>query len=472
MRILLGLFAALLMTGSLLRAEERIALVIGNGNYAALPSLQAPVPDALLMAETLRLFGFRVTLVRDATRFRLNAAIAEFGRNLREAGPDSAGLFYYAGHAVQNFGTNYLMPTDARPAAPADLDFVAVDAQTILRQVFSAGNATNIVIFDANRPNPLGTLPGFEDVGLAEMFPPRGTFLVYAAPPGEAAADRPEEGTQFTAALVKQMVTGDPDVETVFENLRRSILSETGGVQVPWASSALTSPFSFRSQAQPDAPETAVRDWVLAWASGDPQQVVKFLRNHPDSTFAAEAQAFLNALLNGSGQGTAALSTQRQGPSDAEAALIATAQATGRAEDYQAYLDAFPNGVFSELAQIELASTAPSAGGQPQGAAQSPVVEGALSFTVPLLSRDPVLSGRSFEDLIAGSPLHPPIEGLPEEIWKDKACTNCHMWTQPDLCTQAQTYLGPNAAKSLAKVHPYGGGFKQALRIWAEAGCP
>lgn len=61
----LGLLIVLLATavgwvGSTARAETRIALVIGNGGYQAMPALANPPNDARLMAATLREIGFEV----------------------------------------------------------------------------------------------------------------------------------------------------------------------------------------------------------------------------------------------------------------------------------------------------------------------------------------------------------------------------------------------------------------------------
>jgi len=79
--------------------------------------------------------------------------------------------------------------------------------------------------------------------------------------------------------------------------------------------------------------------------------------------------------------------------------------------------------------------------------------------------------GNSIEMLIQGSPLFPPFEGLPDELWKDQSCSNCHEWTREALCTQATVYTGQNAERSLALEHPYGTAFKQTLRAWATGGC-
>ena len=116
-------------------AEPRVALVVGNGAYVAVNGLPNPVGDAELMAGTLEGLGFTVTLVRDGSKAGMSAAVAEFGSALRAAGPEATGLFYYAGHGVQSFQRNYLLPVDAAISNAADLDLVAVDAESILRQM-------------------------------------------------------------------------------------------------------------------------------------------------------------------------------------------------------------------------------------------------------------------------------------------------------------------------------------------------
>lgn len=181
-------------------AEPRIALIVGNGAYNTVTQLDNPVPDAELMAQALRQKGFQVTMVTDAGQGALNQAIAQFGRDLRAAGREATGLFYYAGHAVQSFGENYLLPTDARLTDAADLSLVAVEAQAVLRQMRSARNRTNIVILDACRNNPFEDIPDLTDNGLAEMKAPTGTFLAYSTAPGAVALD----GLTATAPLPRR----------------------------------------------------------------------------------------------------------------------------------------------------------------------------------------------------------------------------------------------------------------------------
>ena len=101
------------------------------------------------------------------------------------------------------------------------------------------------------------------------------------------------------------------------------------------------------------------------------------------------------------------------------------------------------------------------------------VTEGgeAITFDGPLQSEDPVLSGQSIAQLIAGPALFPPIEGLPDEVWKEKPCSGCHQWDRESLCAQGQTYLSAAGEQNMAKAHPMGGPLKRVLRAWSAQGC-
>ncbi len=79
------------------------------------------------------------------------------------------------------------------------------------------------------------------------------------------------------------------------------------------------------------------------------------------------------------------------------------------------------------------------------------------------------LRGRSLEQLANAIPLFAPIEGLPDDVWK-QPCSGCHQWTQERLCEQAQSYIS-NPANILRIKHPHGGIVKNALYQWASAGC-
>ena len=392
-------------------AEPRVALVVGNGAYVAVNGLPNPVGDAELMAGTLEGLGFTVTLVRDGSKAGMSAAVAEFGSALRAAGPEATGLFYYAGHGVQSFQRNYLLPVDAAISNAADLDLVAVDAESILRQMASARNKTNIVILDACRNNPFVAIPELNDNGLAEMKAPTGTFLAYATAPGEVALDGADGHSPFTKALAAMMVTQGMAVEQMFKEVRVAVLDATGGAQTPWDTSSLTEDFSF---AQSSSDEEDL--WASVRVSRDPVQIKLFLKAYPDTTHRDEAAVLLEAVMPVVPEGQAE-------PGEVAADLVA---AIGGSE---------------------------------------------VRFSGPIQHGTVEIVGNTIEALIGTGPIFSPIPGLPDEAWLGKGCKDCHQWTKAALCDQGKVYVGRGDVGALETQHPLGGAFKLNLRRWAELGC-
>ena len=104
--VLILVSAALIQVTPAWAKERRTGLVIGNANYSSAP-LRNPVNDANDMANVLRKLGFRVTLKTNANQRAMEQSIRNFGKSLRSG---DVGLFYYAGHAIQYRGRNYLIP--------------------------------------------------------------------------------------------------------------------------------------------------------------------------------------------------------------------------------------------------------------------------------------------------------------------------------------------------------------------------
>ncbi len=485
---LMGFLAViLLLTTSGVRAEERLALVIGNSEYGTVSPLDNPANDARAIGDTLSALGFKVTRLIDATQIDMKRGISQFGRDLREAGTDATGLFYYAGHGVQSFGTNYLLPVDTALSDAADLDLVAVEAQSVLRQMFSARNKTNIVILDACRNNPFSDILEFNENGLAEMQAPTGTFLAYATAPGAVALDGLEGNSPFTRAMADQMKTPGLAIEQMFKQVRIEVLERTGGQQTPWDSSSLTSDFMFTEAVQMTVEELQEKQlWQSVQATADPVQLMLFLRGYPEGTYADEARSLLASVMEQELKlGTKPEpSVAADTPSDAEQKMFEAAQADATVAGYDAYLQAFPDGIFSEFAEQELTALRLKSGQDPVGEGV-PVAEaesestlpttdipaGIVTFESPLVSEVPEISGKTIAKMIGESPLYPPVEGLPEEYWKGKTCSNCHQWNAERLCEQANVYLSLNMQRSLDKQHPFGGALKRNLKNWAAGGC-
>lgn len=470
-------------------AESRIALIIGNGAYSDIGPLENAGNDSELIANTLEDVGFEVILVRDANQRSMKKAIIDFGRRLRSAGPDTAGLFYYAGHGIQARERNYLMPIEARPQDSADLDLMGVEVNWVLAQMESAGNRTNIIVLDACRNNPFAASDRSINRGLARIEPPTGSFVAYATAPGAVAADGDGVNSPFTLALAAAISEPDLAIEQVFKRVRVEVIKSTNGLQTPWDSSSLVDDFYFITDTPvPDVDPAELSLWQGVSESGDPNRVALFLQVFPNSHFAPKARALLRELMMdapATAERSVPVEEQPVDPDLTENELIAIAQATPSVQAYANYLAAFPDGIYADLAKAELSnllagaapSPLPAVGAVPetvetqeeQVAAIAP--SGPMTFEQPLTEGDPVVLGWSIEELAKGSPRFPPIEGLPTELWSDRKCSGCHNWNRKNLCDQGSFYVGKEE-EALGRIpHPYGGSFKFALSQWAEQGC-
>jgi hypothetical protein len=447
--------------GAALRAEPRIALVIGNGGYEAVGALANPVRDADLMVQTLEGLGFEVVVARDADLAGMQAAISDFGRRLRDAGEEATGLFYYAGHGVQSFGRNYLLPVDAALTDAADLSLVSVEAEAVLRQMASARNRTNIFILDACRNNPFPDQAGFGETGLAEMDAPAGTYIAYATSPGRVALDGTGDNSPFTTALAREIVVPGQPIEEAFKQVRIAVLEATDGAQTPWDTSLLTTDVVLAAAVEEDPLQRAARElWEDVRLSDDPVAVMLYLRAYPESRYRAEAEAYLETLVAG----------QPSGPGPEEMAAFTAAGEAATAAGWEEFVATYPQSVLVEAARIEMAALAAQAAATAPGAVAM-TLPARVVFDEPLTDVPDEIAGRTLAELIQGSPLYPPIEGLPDEVWKEQSCSHCHQWTEADLCVQAQTYASAPQERTLSREHPLGAAFRGVLGVWAAGGC-
>lgn len=224
----------------------RLALIVTNANYgASFGNLSNPINDGRAIASALKASGFRVTIVADADQKAMKRAIMNFGQELTAAGSSTTALFYYAGHGIQSRGTNFLVPVGAAIATEADVDLEAVAADTVLRQMENAGASTNIVILDACRNLPVQRVYRDGTRGLARMEAPNGSYVAYSTAPGSVAADGMGTNSPFAIALTAEMAKPGQSIEAMFRNVRRTVVTVTGGKQTPWDSSSLLDGFVF-----------------------------------------------------------------------------------------------------------------------------------------------------------------------------------------------------------------------------------
>lgn len=117
------------------------------------------------------------------------------------------------------------------------------------------------------------------------------------------------------------------------------------------------------------------------------------------------------------------------------------------------------------------APPAPAAAPPAASSAQSPASgQSVVTFTGTITEGPTPINGSSLAKLITSTPIYPPVEGLPDEVWKNKTCNSCHQWNQQSLCVQAKLYVN-NPKMALRIQHPFGGPEKVAMIKWAQGGC-
>jgi uncharacterized caspase-like protein len=203
-RFVLILTALMLLPLCTVSAQQKYALVIGNGAYTSVTRLSNPANDANDMKTALQGLGFTVEAVINGGRVQMETAIERLKNNLSRS-KNSYGFLFYAGHGVQSGGENYLIPVDADIRSEAYLRDRAVSVQAMLDELNQAKNELNIVVLDACRDNPFSWRRG-GNRGLQVMSnQPADSIIVYATSAGDTAADGEGRNGLFTGQLLKNL---------------------------------------------------------------------------------------------------------------------------------------------------------------------------------------------------------------------------------------------------------------------------
>jgi uncharacterized caspase-like protein len=366
-------FAALLAFSATAQApgDVRIALVIGNAAYAGAAALVNPANDAAAMTGALKTLGFTVTELKDGSRSQMAEAISRVRDNLK--GKQGIGMLYYAGHGLQVDFRNYMVPVDAKLDAAGSVAAQTLDIGQVIDAFKAAGNRMNILVLDACRDNPFaGQASG---KGLAPLDAPSGTFLAYATAPGNVAEDGDAGAGNglYTGYLVKELQKPAARIEDVFKRVRLQVRQKSQGRQIPWESTSLEEDFFFndgvthtfrpadleriaRAGREKEQKLLALADQTQQTQQRERQDALKELERLKAAEVArapemklAEAQATESARLK-------RLSPQesREQAFRAEQAEWAKVSATRNPADLYAFLQKYPTGFTSELAQFRL----------------------------------------------------------------------------------------------------------------------
>src|ERR1700684_1185811 len=300
------------------RADNRVALVIGNGAYVHVPHLPNPTHDAQDVAAALKHNGFEIVLGTDLDQAGMQNAAIRCARSARSA---DVAVFYYSGHAMQYAGVNYLVPIDAELHDEADLRRMA-RVDDILTDLQQAKNL-RILVLDSCRDNPLanelkrsiGSTRGVSiGHGLAKMESPDGTIISYSTQAGRTAEDGSDRNSPYTSAFLQHIADKD-DIATVFHRIGASVYQTTQGKQVPELSLSFFGEFYLNGKLQvtvgpgaaplPATPgvradpcAAAEAHWKSAEAIGSIAAFEDHLAYFPNCAFAGLARARIDGLKN------------------------------------------------------------------------------------------------------------------------------------------------------------------------------
>lgn len=298
-------------------AESRLALVIGQSAYKAVPALPNPANDAKAIEQMLGEAGFEVTAANDLGQTQLREVVGDFAAKLAAKGPDNVALMFYAGHGIQVDGENYLIPVDVDPKREADIPLQAVRLNDVLNTLASAPGKTRIIMLDACRNNPFPQLSGTTGHGLALVDTRAGapgTLLSYSTSPGAEAEDGNGTNSPYTSALLKAGRESGLQIEDTLKRVRLAVNQATSGRQTPWESSSLVDDFRFfgsadaaaKADAKPGKKQTA-DDWrallkgkpaeeahALVVADGTGEAYEAFVSLYAEPPYGAETKLWLD----------------------------------------------------------------------------------------------------------------------------------------------------------------------------------
>jgi Caspase domain len=307
-------------TQSAVLALPKVALVLGNSKYKE-SSLKNPANDARAIGEALKTMGFAVTLKLDAGRAEMAAVTQAYVQEIAKR--KAVGLFYYAGHGIQLAWRNYMLPVDANIDTLADIQKQAVEVNGLLEGIKKANNPLNVIILDACRDNPFGSLKGMDQKGLSQMDAPQSTLLAYATSPGNVASDGTGEHGLYTEHLLREMKVPETKVEDVFKRVRLGVRRKTNGAQIPWESTSLEEDFYFLPPAHlkklsEEEKERQFNEEFALWEkvkqANEPGPLEEYLQRYPSGEYSELAQLRLDTILSRQGEKRIEVASQAGNP--------------------------------------------------------------------------------------------------------------------------------------------------------------
>ena len=200
---------------------NRYALVIGNADYKSIRKLNNTINDAEDIAAALDSLGYNVDIKRNLSHLQMVSAIEDYVTKLA-SNKNSEGFFWYAGHAVQRYNENYLLPVDVDVDVDTEyrIRTSSYSLNSLIKKLEKAKNKVNILILDSCREDPLPKddthIVNESSVGgqtsgssrglfrIRDVDVPADLFIMFSTAPGEEAddGDKGKRNSPFAEAFL------------------------------------------------------------------------------------------------------------------------------------------------------------------------------------------------------------------------------------------------------------------------------
>ncbi len=278
----------MLFSTSLALSSDRVALVIGNGQYQQ-AELQNATNDADDVARQLRALGFDVTLRKNLNRKSIRGAFRHFSQKVTAT--TEIALIFYSGHGAQFENQSYLIPIGADIHTDEDLPDEAINARSMLSKVENRRAKVNVMILDACRNLPFNMASSSKSAvrGLAPINKVNNTLIAYATASGQTASDAGDNGrnSPYTEILLKHLPRPNLTLTQMFNDIGVAVKNKYG--QVPWVSSSPIPNVYLSKGDQPSQPHQPV-------VSSRPQSINPVVQPPDNSDIIRKIQVQLNRL--------------------------------------------------------------------------------------------------------------------------------------------------------------------------------
>jgi len=227
--------------------------------------------------------------------------VAQLASDLRTAGGEGVGFFYYSGHggSAESAGmrANYLIPAKSPITGAEQLPILGVAVNSIVDTLGASDAKAVFIVSDACR----NTLPftsskgGAADKGMVRVPRKRGLFISFATADG---ATTPDDGL-FSKALSKRLAQKGLSADRAFTLALREVSAARPGNAMPFTADGLTEDICLAGcEAPAGAPvRSEGADYVSTVSKNTVDAYIDFIQTYPNSPLLATAQEAMVKLF-------------------------------------------------------------------------------------------------------------------------------------------------------------------------------